>query len=86
MLHQFKQTNDLVHQRLLELEEKVRQLNRSQGKDKESAAALKKIMKELEDLDEIVYKDIKKTKISEPVQTISPTKELSAQMQTTKVR
>ena len=68
LLHQFKQTNDIVHHRLLDLEERVRQLNRAQGKDKETSEALKKILKEIEDMDEVVYNDVKKTKVSEPVQ------------------
>lgn len=32
---------------------------------------MKKLLKEIEDLDELLYKDIKKTRISEPLQTIS---------------
>ena len=86
MLHQFKQTNDVLHVKLLELEEKVRQLSRNQGGNKESADALKKLLKEIEELDQVVYSDIKKTKIPQATQIISPGAELSSKLQETKMR
>lgn len=88
LLHQFKQTNDMLHQRLVDLEERVRLLMRSQGNNRETSEELKKLLKEIEDLDELLYKDIKKTRISEPLQTIRKIHgdDVSTKLLQTKVR
>ena len=86
LLHHFKQTNDTVHERMLALEEKIRSLSRNQGHNKEQADNLKKLLRDVEELDEILYNDIKKTRISEPVQHIHHGGELTSKLQDIKVR
>ena len=51
LLHQFKQTNDILHQRLIDLEERVKLLMRTQAINRETNEELKKLLKEIEDLD-----------------------------------
>ena len=42
---------------------------------------MKRILKDIEEMDETVYNDIKKTKVSEPVQPISYQTQVSAKLQ-----
>ena len=52
--------------------ELLRDLAKNQS-GKDNAENMKKMLKEIEDLDEMIYQDIKKTKVSEPVQIIQNT-------------
>lgn len=83
-MHHFKQTNDTLHERMLALEEKLRSLARNQG-SKENSETMKRLLRDVEELDEILYNDIKKTRISEPVQHLHHG-DLSSKLQETKVR
>ena len=45
LLHNFKQTNDTLHERILALEERIRGLARNQGHNKEQADVLKRLLR-----------------------------------------
>lgn len=74
-MHRYKQTNDLLHQRLLGLEQTLNALIKkdSSSLSKETLDKLKEIQEEIQHLDRLLYSDIKNTKIAEPIQSIVKT-------------
>lgn len=78
-----------MHQRLVSSEERLRQLLKLQEKSlsKENVDELKKILREIEEADELHYSDIKKTKITEPIQNLKIYGiDVSTKLQETRIR
>jgi hypothetical protein len=53
------------------LEERLRQLLKEKGYSRQQQEEIRTLLKEIEELDELIYQDIKKAKISTPVSYVT---------------